>query len=65
MLEHTHCSVVQFNFAHGWGELWGIANRTDYDLQSHAAASGKHMHIVDNNEKALPMPIAQYIHAIA
>jgi glycyl-tRNA synthetase len=31
---------VEFLFPWGWGELEGIANRTDYDLKAHAAASG-------------------------
>jgi glycyl-tRNA synthetase len=38
----------EFGFAgHGWGELMGIANRTDYDLSSHAAASGKDLSFFD------------------
>ena len=32
---------VEFAFPWGWGELEGIANRTDYDLKAHAAASGQ------------------------
>jgi glycyl-tRNA synthetase len=32
---------VEFAFPWGWGELEGIANRTDYDLKAHAAASGE------------------------
>jgi len=31
---------IEFNFPFGWGELWGIADRTDYDLKAHMAASG-------------------------
>lgn len=30
---------IDFKFEHGWGELWGIANRTDYDLQVHHSAT--------------------------
>ena len=32
---------VEFAFPWGWGELEGIANRTDYDLKAHAMASGE------------------------
>src|SRR6202012_232160 len=31
---------VEFEFPWGWGELEGIANRTDFDVKAHAAASG-------------------------
>lgn len=30
---------IEFNFPFGWGELWGIADRTDYDLKCHAEHS--------------------------
>jgi len=47
---------IEFCFPFGWGELWGIANRTDYDLQSHAKGSGKDLSYLDpaTNEKYLP-----------
>jgi len=50
---------IEYRFAHGWGELWGIANRTDYDLKRHAAASGKAMTLVDpsTNQKLHPYVI--------
>lgn len=32
---------IQFKYPFGWRELWGVANRTDYDLRQHMAASGK------------------------
>ncbi|KAI9916725.1 hypothetical protein PsorP6_017927 [Peronosclerospora sorghi] len=32
---------IQFNYPFGWSELWGIANRTSYDLKKHMDASGK------------------------
>ncbi|MGH9107418.1 MAG: glycine--tRNA ligase [Acidimicrobiales bacterium] len=42
--ELSHYSVetadVEFEFPWGWGELEGIANRTDYDLKAHSRASG-------------------------
>ena len=31
---------LEFRFPWGWGELWGIANRGDFDLRAHSAASG-------------------------
>ncbi len=43
-------------FPFGWGELWGIANRTDYDLKQHINESGSDLHYVDpvTNEKYIP-----------
>lgn len=32
---------LEYNFPWGWGELWGLANRTDFDLKEHAKFSGK------------------------
>ena len=37
----------EFLFPFGWGELWGIADRTDYDLGQHAKHSGKDMTYFD------------------
>lgn len=37
----------EFKFPFGWGELWGIADRTDYDLKAHQTASGVNMDYVD------------------
>ena len=37
----------QFPFGGGWGELWGIADRTDYDLGRHQEASGKSLEYYD------------------
>ncbi len=49
----------EYNFAFGWGELWGIADRTDYDLKQHAAESGENMEYTDpaTNEKYIPYVI--------
>ncbi|HKL94092.1 MAG TPA: glycine--tRNA ligase, partial [Clostridia bacterium] len=49
----------EFLFPFGWGELWGIADRTDYDLNQHAKASGKDMQYMDpvTNEKFVPYVI--------
>ncbi len=43
----------------GWGELWGIADRTDYDLSQHQNTSGQDMTYFDDmtNEKYLPYVI--------
>nr|MDD6335343.1 glycine--tRNA ligase [bacterium] len=49
----------EFLFPFGWGELWGIADRTDYDLKAHAAHSGENMEYQDpvTNEKYIPYVI--------
>jgi len=46
----------EFLFPFGWGELWGIADRTDYDLKAHQTTSGVNMEYVDpvTNEKYVP-----------
>ena len=47
---------IEFLFPFGWGELWGIADRTDYDLTQHANVSGQDMTYFDDvkNEKYIP-----------
>jgi glycyl-tRNA synthetase len=47
---------VEYEFPFGFKELYGIANRTDYDLKAHAAASGKDMSYQDdvNDTKFVP-----------
>jgi len=49
-------SDIEYKFPFGWGELWGIANRTDYDLKAHETASGVNMEYHDpvTNEKYVP-----------
>ena len=46
----------EFMFPFGWGELWGVADRTDYDLTQHQEHSGKSMEYLDpvTNEKFVP-----------
>ena len=46
----------EFLFPFGWGELWGIADRTDFDLKSHQNESGESMEYFDpeTNEKYIP-----------
>ena len=43
-------------FPFGWGELWGVADRTDYDLKQHPNHSGKALEYLDpaTNEKYIP-----------
>ena len=47
---------IEFVFPFGWGELWGIADRTDYDLKQHMEHSGVSMEYIDpvTNEKYVP-----------
>ncbi len=47
---------IEFLFPFGWGELWGIADRTDYDLTQHQNTSGESMEYfdVEANEKYVP-----------
>lgn len=46
----------EFHFPFGWGELWGIADRTDFDLKQHATCSGENFEYMDpiTNEKYIP-----------
>ena len=46
----------EYLFPFGWGELWGVADRTDYDLGTHARHSGENMEYMDpiTNEKYIP-----------
>ena len=47
---------IEFLFYFGWGELWGIADRTNYDLNAHQVASGESLEYLDpeTNQKYLP-----------
>ena len=49
----------EFLFPFGWGELWGVADRTDYDLTQHSNHSGEAMEYFDpeTNEKYVPYVI--------
>ena len=49
-------SDVEFLFPWGWGELEGIANRTDYDLKQHAAHSGAELSYFDQETNARYIP---------
>lgn len=50
---------IEYKFPFGWGELWGIADRTDYDLGVHMKHSGVDLRYLDpdTNEKYLPFVI--------
>ena len=47
---------IEFMFPFGWGELWGIADRTDFDLKQHSNHSGEPMDYLDpvTNERYVP-----------
>ena len=49
----------EYMFPFGWGELWGVADRTDYDLTQHINTSGKSLEYFDpqTNEKYIPYVI--------
>lgn len=49
----------EYLFPFGWGELWGIADRTDYDLTQHIEHSGKSLEYFDpeDNSKYIPYVI--------
>ena len=49
----------EYLFPFGWGELWGIADRTNYDLSRHMEVSGKSLEYFDpeTNEKYIPYVI--------
>ncbi len=49
----------EYLFPFGWGELWGVADRTDYDLTQHTNVSGKTLDYFDptTNERYIPYVI--------
>ncbi len=50
---------IEYKYPMGWGELWGIADRTDYDLSVHQEHSKQDLRYLDpvTNEKYLPYVI--------
>ena len=50
---------IEYAYPHGWGELWGIADRTDYDLGTHIKHSESDLRYLDpeTNEKYIPYVI--------
>jgi len=55
----TATSDVEYEFPWGWGELEGIANRTDFDLKQHAESSGQELTYFDqeNDRRYVPYVI--------
>lgn len=47
---------IEFLFPFGWGELWGIADRTDYDLMQHQNHSGKSLEYFDPTDNSRYVP---------
>ena len=49
----------EYQFPFGWGELWGIADRTDFDLRAHQTTSGESLEYFDqeSGEKYIPYVI--------
>ena len=60
-LSHYSAATTDFEylFPFGWGELWGLADRTDYDLTQHMEKSGENLEYnnPDTNEKYVPYVI--------
>lgn len=50
---------IEYRYPFGWGELWGIADRTDYDLSTHSKHSKKDLSYIDpvTNERYIPYVI--------
>ena len=46
----------EFKFPFGWGELWGVADRTDYDLTQHQNTSGKSLEYFDPTDNSRYIP---------
>ena len=47
---------IEFKFPFGWGELWGIADRTDYDLSQHQTTSAQDLTYFDEEKKERYIP---------
>jgi glycyl-tRNA synthetase len=47
---------IEYLFPFGWGELWGVASRTDFDLKAHSTTSGQDLSYFDqeSNEHFVP-----------
>jgi glycyl-tRNA synthetase len=52
------CSDIEYQYPFGWGELEGIANRTDFDLRQHAEHSGKDLTFFDEETRERYLPYA-------
>ncbi|GLV12491.1 glycine--tRNA ligase [Alicyclobacillus hesperidum] len=42
---------IEYQFPFGWGELLGVADRTDYDLRAHATSSGENMTVQEEGQE--------------
>ncbi len=47
---------IEYKFPFGWGELWGIADRTDYDLSQHTKFSGTALDYIDPTDNTRYTP---------
>ncbi len=47
---------LEYLFPFGWGELWGVANRTDFDLKAHSAGSGQQLTYFDEETREHIVP---------
>jgi glycyl-tRNA synthetase len=47
---------LEYEFPWGWGELWGLANRTDFDLKQHSKFTGKDLSYRDEKTNETYMP---------
>lgn len=60
-LSHYSARTIdfQYNFPHGWAELWGLANRTDFDLKNHSLHSKSNLNYLDpqTNQRFIPYVI--------
>ena len=50
------CVDIEYKFPFGWGEIEGIANRTDFDLKEHQKASGTDLRYFDEEKKKYYLP---------
>jgi glycyl-tRNA synthetase len=50
------CVDIEYKFPFGWGEIEGIANRTDFDLKQHQKFSGQNLEYYDEKEKRSYIP---------
>ena len=48
---------IEYLFPFGWGELWGVADRTDYDLKQHQEHSGESMEYFDPGDQRALYPL--------
>ncbi len=51
---------IEYLFPFGWGELWGIADRTDFDLKQHMEHSGEDMNYVEQDPNN-PKNVERYV----